>query len=701
MDWSLTGSFLNLFEWALMMSAATAGGWLMAAHLFRLRPLERPYAGLTIALLLLALAANFLALVLPLRAAFWAAALVVLAMGIWATWRGNPGMRGKPILQRLPFNDFAIWRDRMALWLGLGSVAIFALFLSINRGLALFDDYSNLSLVSMIASGDVPPHFYLDPTRVLDYHYGTHLLAAGLVRVGGLYPWSALDIFKSLAITLALALGILWSRRWVKQASVLWAAVLFLLFAGGSRWLLLLLPVSAQQALGERVELVGSAMQTARNLHEALLGPWRIEGDGPFPFMFAFISGVARPLTLAMGSAGALPLATLFLLLLLARRKPSPAQALLFGSLLAALSLISDHLFALVYGGLVLAGVAHLLWPWFEQMRLKRQWLKVRLGRKAGSFNGDVLRLMWLLLPGALLVPAMGGTISHLLERVLRGPQAVSEGSIGLPGIALRWPPAVYSAHLGALSLAEPAHWPLILVELGPMLLLAPWAMLLAWRSIRRGRLLVAGLGIMGIVSFLVPLFLRFLERERDITRLTGAALTLWMVAGLPYALRVLQRGSPRLRMAVLVGLIVAVTGGVALFPAQLIAGSQSQPSYFVQSPDVLMARSYWNRLEPGAWVLDPAFPFRPAVLFARTTGPSHVNVYVSMPEYDALVAALDPQQIADSGYSYLYLDRQSWQKLSAEQQEGFKRGCIEMIDETKDKFGDFRRLYSLAQCKR
>ncbi len=478
---------------------------------------------------------------------------------------------------------------------------------------------------------------------------------------------------------------------------------MFLLFAGGSRWLLLLLPESTQQALGKQVELVGSAMQTAPNLHTALLGPWRIEGDGPFPFAFAFVSGVARPLTLAMGSAGGFPLAALFLLLLLARRRPSPTQALTFGVLLAALSLVSDHLFVLVYGGLVLAGIWHLLWPWFEQVQAGKRRIRTGNARDLNhdSLKSDILRLFWQLLPGAVLVPAMGGTLSHLLERVLRGPQAVSEGSIGLPGITLRWPPAVYSAHLGALSLAEPAHWPLILVELGPLLLLAPWAVLFAWRSIRRGRLLVSGLGIMGIVSFLMPLFMRFLERERDITRLTGTALTLWVAAGLPYALWALQRGSLKLRAAVIVGLVVAVTGGVALFPAQLIAGSQSQPSYFVQSPDVLMARSYWNRLEPGAWVLDPAFPFRPAVLFARTTGPSHVNVYVSMPAYDALVAALDLQQIAAAGYRYIYLDRDTWQKLSAEQQERFKRGCIEMLDETKDKFGDFRRLYDLSQCKK
>jgi len=60
-----------------------------------------------------------------------------------------------------------------------------------NRGLAILDDYHNLPLVSMIAAGDVPPHFYLNPTNRLAYHYGLHLFSGSLVQQGGLFPWSA------------------------------------------------------------------------------------------------------------------------------------------------------------------------------------------------------------------------------------------------------------------------------------------------------------------------------------------------------------------------------------------------------------------------------------------------------------------------------------------------------------------------------
>ena len=108
-----------------------------------------------------------------------------------------------------------------------------------------------------------------------------HLLAASLVRIGGFFPWSAADLYKSLSMVLTLVLGLLWYRRTLpggagRRAWTLVAVGLFLLFAGGARWLLLLLPESLLTSIGQRVELVGSAMQTAPSLYQALLGPWRV-----------------------------------------------------------------------------------------------------------------------------------------------------------------------------------------------------------------------------------------------------------------------------------------------------------------------------------------------------------------------------------------------------------------------------------------
>lgn len=671
MYWSRTGSVLDLLLWLLLTLLTGAGGWLVCVHVFRLRPLERPYAGLSAGLLWFILFGNLLAQFLPLTLAYWLTALLILGLGLLAAGRSTQ----RP---RFPWTDWLVWRQPDGLPLALVFGLLLAVFLNINRGLALFDDYSNLPLVSIIASGDVPPHFYLDPTHVLDYHYGLHLLAASLARIGGFYPWSALDFYKALSIVLALMLGLLWYRRHTGRGWALLAVGLFVLFAGGARGLLLLLPEDTLRGLGQNVQMVGSAMQTAPDLYSALLGPWRIEGDGPVPFPFALISGVARPLSLAMGSNSAMPLVTLFLLLLLGRRRWTPIPGLAYGLLLTALALISDHLFALAWGGLALAICL--------RAGLRRDW-------RAG------LDWLWALLPGLILAPVMGGVLSQTFQRLLGGGSA-QQSSIGLPGIALRWPPAIYSAHLGALSLLDPGQALLAVIEIGPLLLLSVWTTLAAWRYLRSGRLFMAGLGLMGVISFLTPLFLRFVERERDITRLSGAALTIWMILGLPYVFLAFRRGKPLARWLIAAGYLAAIFGGLALFPIQMIASMQTQPSFFIQSPDAQMARRYWNALEPAAWVMDPSFAFRPSVVLGRTTGPAYQNVYISLPEYDALVAGMDAKQIAQAGYSYVYLDRTAWQGLTPLQRDAFQRNCVQLLAEEKDKFGDYRRLYDLKNCR-
>jgi hypothetical protein len=563
-------------------------------------------------------------------------------------------------------------------WL-LALAALFGLFLGINRGLAIFDDYTNLPLVSMIASGDVPPHFYLNPEIELDYHYGMHLLAGSLVRIGGFYPWSALDLYKAISIALATVLGMLWYRRTMRP----WAAIvlggLFVLFAGGARWLLLLLPPGWLETLGRDVELVGSAMQSARNLPLALTGPWRIEGDGPMPFLFAFVSGVVQPLTMAMTSSGAWPTATVFLLLLAGKRRWRPLSGIVFGLLVAALAPVSEHLFLIVWGALVVAALVYSLQQ--RSLRAALDWL-------------------WPILPGALLAPLMGGVVSGTIERLLaQGSGGLAQGTATMPGVALRWPPAIFSAHLGALELFRPAQLALALIEIGPLLLLAVPVTLAIPGFIRRRKLLAAGMALMAILSLCAPMVVRFVERERDISRLFGAALTLWAALGLPYAWQLFQRGGPQRRA--LLGLLfaAAILGGLALLPAQLVARLQPQPSYFIQEADVWMSRQHWERLEPGAWVLDPVFPFRPAALFARTTGPAYESVYIETNVFLALMGDPTPQAAAAAGYAYIYLERKTWSEMSAEQKRPYQDGCAILVDETRDKMGDFRRLYDIRGC--
>jgi hypothetical protein len=550
----------------------------------------------------------------------------------------------------------------------------------INRGLAIFDDYSNLPIVSIIATGDVPPHFYLNPEKILDYHYGMHLLAASLVCIGGFFPWSALDLIKSFSIALAVLLTLLWYRRYIsKKVAWLWGG-LFTLFGAGSRWLLLLVPSSVLLRMSDGVQMIGSGLQTGPNLYTALTSPWKIEGGGPIPFPFAFVNGISNPLSLDIGGNGAFPLATLALLLLLSRRRWRPWPGLMFGLMMVSLALTSEHLFIIIWVGTVIAALVR----WFHDRSLS-----------------NLVQWGWPLLPGIILTPIMGGVLSATALRWWT--QAISRSSssgVGLPGVSTYWPPAFFSAHLGALKLTDISQLTIALAEMGPVLFLAPCVTLAIKDLIKSNKIFIAGLGIMSLISFLMPLFIRFTERARDITRLTGTALTIWMVLGLPYMWQIFKRGSKLTKSIIITGYGIAILGGIALLPEQLISITRIQPSYFIQEPDVVMCRRYWDGLEKDAWMLDPAYPYRPPTLFARTTGPAYQDAYIRLPKFRELVARFDPVEIALSGYSYIYIDRETWQSITPEQRQAFQQRCIKMVYEQKTDMGDFRRLFDIRKCR-
>jgi hypothetical protein len=232
---SRTGSYLDILAWLGMYGLCCFGGWMASLHIFHLRPRERLFTGVASGLLLFIVLSDLLAHLLPISFAFWGAALLITGMGLAAAWFS-------PIRPRFPMAASFSAVD-LKLWgMFLGFVFLLFMLVRINFGLAIFDDFTNLPIVSRLATGDIPLHFYLNPTQLIDYHYGLHLFAASLVRVGGLYPWIAMDISKALSLTLAVILAWLWLRRYLRGRLVwLWLVVL-LLFAGGARWLLLFAP---------------------------------------------------------------------------------------------------------------------------------------------------------------------------------------------------------------------------------------------------------------------------------------------------------------------------------------------------------------------------------------------------------------------------------------------------------------------------
>ena len=676
--WSRTGNPAELILWLILSSLWFAGGALISANLFSLRPRERLFVGMATGWLLSIVFSNLLAQFLPLSLAYWTAALLVFLLGLASAWQAGY----RPRRPAMKFSTRGPLRQWLAL-IGPQSLAFLALlllFTQINRGLSIFDDFANLPIVSMIAAGDYPPHFYLDPTRLLDYHYGLHLFAASLVRVGGFFPWSAFDISKALSLALTIMLAWLWFRRFVKSTSALLSGAALVIFGSGARWLLLFLPAGLLDAISSNIELIGSAQQTGPDLLTVLQATWKIVGDGPVPFPFAFVNGIFTPLTFQLSGMGALPMLTLFLLLLLAQRKWRVFPALIFGLALSSLALTGEHMFVIIYSGIGLA----LLFQAVQRRSVK-----------------EALPWLWVLIPSALIAFLGGGVLTELARQILSRLSGLeTEANVGLSGLQLRWPPAVVSAHLGALYPTNFNQLIVAVCELGPILLLGPWAAWLGWKRARQNRITSAGIGLGSLLGFAAPLLIQLTSKDRDITRLMGSALFIWMALSFPILWLVLQKSKPVIRFLICAGVVIALGSGVITFSSELIAMTRPELSFFVQEPDAILSRAYWNSLEPDAQFLDIHYTYRPAVLFGRTTGTANWNVYVELPEFRALLENPDPVRVSQAGYAYIYLDRDTWQKMSPELKRLYQNECVRLVKEQKDALGDFRRLLDIRACQ-
>ena len=112
-----------------------------------------------------------------------------------------------------------------------------------------------------------------------------------------------------------------------------------------------------------------------------------------------------------------------------------------------------------------------------------------------------------------------------------------------------------------------------------------------------------------------------------------------------------------------------------------------------------MLSRNYWDRLEKDAWILDPHYPYRPIVLFGRSTGPAYSTIYYRLPEFETQLSSLDPVDLARAGYDYVYFDRDTWQELPGEQRQAFLQHCVRLVAEQKTDLGDFRRLLDVHDC--
>jgi hypothetical protein len=668
---SLSNSLIDIILYLLLSCGWALGGYFLVRSTFPLRHAEHIVTGLAAGFLLFIGLSNLFAHVLPLPYAFWAASILIFMTGVALFWRSKL----IPWLEK---------RDLQSVPLVVSLVAITALFTIILRAGSIFDEYLHLPLISIMAAGDIPPHFYLNPAFYFAYHYGIQVFAASLVRLAGLFPWSAWDISRALAIAFTLILGWIWVRRVTRSHSAAWLGSILFTFGGGTRWLLLLLPANLLNWVSHSVNLVGTGFDTAPTLIDALGKTWLIEGGGTSTFPFAFHNGIFIPVFFNLGSTGAMPFMTVLVLLLLLPRKRFTAAGLLIWCLIfSTLALSAEHFFAVIWLGIALAASIAII---FHKQLFT-------------SFPKDIL-IQWIiiLILSAFLSLIQGGFISETARTLIASMSGTISQSYNARGFSIRWPPGFLSAHLGSLSILNPGQLIVLLAELGIALFLIPVIFARFSKQLRHKDWFLPGLSISVILGLVFPLFFQY-DVDRSITRMPATALWTSLLLSFPILWMLLPHLKTIPRLSLALGYLILILGGTVIFTSQLSSIPYEELSYYIDDLDASYAIGYWNKLPKGTQVLD-RIPERSVTIFGRISR-ANSGIYDPLPEWEALIADPIPTQIALAGYDYVYMDRVWWDSLTSAQQSSFEQPCIDIIDERVENGGvDYRLLVNISNCR-
>lgn len=662
-------SELQIFPLLLVFVLWGIGGWLMTLGWFDLEPHERGFIGLGIGLVVANWLGNFLARLLPMSVAFWASALFTLALGLLAAW---------PLHRNLLLQ----WRHvRWAGWL-LFAVAV-VVFTLIGRGLGMLDDFQNLPLSSLMATGDIPPHFPGRPDTRFGYHYFLILLGVQFMRVASAPPWTALDLARALSLALAIVFTGFIAWRLTRNKMVACISGAFFALAGGTRWLLLLLPGSLLNKMSSELTLIGSGRVTADNLFDALSRSWQVSGSGPIAFPFAFANGVNTPALMTHNGYGVLPNVILLLLLLLAGRQRTWWSGIPLLILLSSLALANEVDFVILYLGVALIAIL-----WIVQNK------SIRPPQSAGFWVGVVV------LAGIFAMIQGGMATEIIYERFV--PSASPSDSYFEVGFSLV-PPAVISSHLGKLSILNPLQLLAALFEIGPMILSLPLILIWGYKALRKEEWFLAAVVASAIPS-LLSIFVEYAGNAgiTATTRLLSNLFFVCSVFAMPLVWLWLQ-GKAEWKHNVAYALAtMAMLGGMILFAIELIAIPRPVYGEFVSDMDARFYEEYWDRLTPAsAWVFDPSTSRAPT-LFGRQAN-STIRWGVQQPEFLALVENPNPYRLNAAGYSYVYAEKEYW-KVHAVQLEQPCVNVLETVEGARLSHGelipDFRRLADISECK-
>ena len=684
MYWFISGSILGAVPWLVTMLVWLAGGYLIAAYGFHMERDENLPVGFGIGLVFYLFFINLSGRFLQPVFAFSLSGGMVLLVGLFFLLGSESDrfhLNGDHIKKFIHQNNPAVP------WVLMGFL-LFILFLFISRGLAIFDEPKNLTLTSLMAQGDIPPHYYMNADYYFRYHYGFQLLPASLMRLGGTFPWSAFDIGKSIVFACALVFAGILGKRVTRHwgGAVLFAAVLML--GSGLRYLLLLLPQSFLTSLDARIQLVGTSAAVGLPFSQALWEGWSIQGGPPVPFPFAFLNGIFPPLVMSHHGTSALSAMLLLLLLLLVPHQTRWHSGWVIAVILAVWALTWES----SYGLFVLAGIL---------LCVLKIWRK-RLHWRQCLHSNLFTQLCFPILVSLFLAAIQGGVLTEVVRSAIFGIAGTGigvEGEVAGLGFGLRWPLAIITSHFSPLNLTNPGEMVVGLLELGPVFLLAPVITIWIFKSRSQSvpeQPIVEVLALSAWIGFLLPVFLVY-QADRDITRFSGYAMSVWILflAWMLFDFR--GKFYRLLRLAGSVSLGLAILGGGVILVTEMSAITTPVLGFALNGLDARISQDSWGKLEDSL-IFDPGL-WRASALTGLKTRAAVGNSPLT--EWEQLVGNPDPQQILKQGFRYIYFNDTWWETLSAAEQDDLLGPCSRILEDVWDaKQIHFRRLVDLAGCE-
>jgi hypothetical protein len=393
------------------------------------------------------------------------------------------------------------------------------------------------------------------------------------------------------------------------------------------------------------------------------------------------VNGITSPALMAHNGFGGSAGLILILLFLLAGRERTWQAGIPLVVLVASVALANEANFVLLYLGVVLIAVL-----WVVQNR---------------SIRPPQSAWFWIIvfILAGILVLIQGGYITEAVYGHLLPSTAESYFEGGFVIV----PPTLISSHLGKLSLLNPIHLLVALIEVGPIILTLPLALRWGYQAFREEQWFQSAI-IASAIPSMLSLCLEY-RGNAGITATTRLLANMFFgsgVLGVSLAWLWLQNQAEWKRNVVYGLGVMTVFGGIVLFAIELIAIPRPVYGEFVSDMDARFYEEYWDRLSPpSAWVFDPESS-RGMTVFGRQTN-ANVVWGVEAPEFTAFVENPDPYQLHAAGYGYVYADKEYWKQYAAQ----LEQPCVNVlktVEGAKLSHGefipDFRRLADISACK-